>query len=368
MQRKWEQRFEVYAGEYPVPAAEFRRRMAGDLPADFDVQANAWMTGVARATEAIATRKASQLAIEALASMLPELLGGSADLTGSNLTNWKASRTVGRNEGGNYVHYGVREFGMTAITNGLALHGGYIPFGGTFLVFSDYARNGLRMAALMRLRSIFVFTHDSIGLGEDGPTHQPVEHAMSLRLIPNMAVWRPCDLLETAVSWRAAVERRDGPTSLLLSRQNLPAQRDDGDRAGLAARGGYVLVDAPTGEPDLVLIATGSEVTLAIKAKEILSGQGVSVRVVSMPSTTVFDRQDLAYRRSVLPDGVKRIAIEAGATALWWKYVGLDGAVIGMDGFGESAPASALFPHFGFTAERIAETARLLVHSAHGLS
>jgi transketolase len=366
MQRKWEQRFEVYAGEYPVPAAEFRRRMAGDLPADFDVQANAWMTGVARATEVIATRKASQLAIEALASMLPELLGGSADLTGSNLTNWKASRTVGRNEGGNYVHYGVREFGMTAIINGLALHGGYIPFGGTFLVFSDYARNGLRMAALMRLRSIFVFTHDSIGLGEDGPTHQPVEHAMSLRLIPNMDVWRPCDLLETAVSWRAAVERRDGPTSLLLSRQNLPAQRDDGDRAGLAARGGYVLVDAPTGEPDLVLIATGSEVTLAIKAKEILSGQGVSVRVVSMPSTTVFDRQDLAYRRSVLPDGVKRIAIEAGATALWWKYVGLDGAVIGMDGFGESAPASALFPHFGFTAERIAETARLLVHSAHG--
>lgn len=368
MQRKWEQRFEVYAGEYPVPAAEFRRRMAGDLPADFEVQANAWMTGVARATEAMATRKASQLAIEALASMLPELLGGSADLTGSNLTNWKASRTVGRNEGGNYVHYGVREFGMTAIINGLALHGGYIPFGGTFLVFSDYARNGLRMAALMRLRSIFVFTHDSIGLGEDGPTHQPVEHAMSLRLIPNMDVWRPCDLLETAVSWRAAVERRDGPTSLLLSRQNLPAQRDDGDRASLAARGGYVLVDAPTGEPDLVLIATGSEVTLAIKAKEILSGQGVSVRVVSMPSTTVFDRQDLAYRRSVLPDGVKRIAIEAGATALWWKYVGLDGAVIGMDGFGESAPASALFPHFGFTAERIAETARLLVHSAHGLS
>lgn len=368
MQRKWEQRFEVYAGEYPVAAAEFRRRMAGDLPADFEVQANAWMTGVARATEAMATRKASQLAIEALASMLPELLGGSADLTGSNLTNWKASRTVGRNEGGNYVHYGVREFGMTAIINGLALHGGYIPFGGTFLVFSDYARNGLRMAALMRLRSIFVFTHDSIGLGEDGPTHQPVEHAMSLRLIPNMDVWRPCDLLETAVSWRAAVERRDGPTSLLLSRQNLPAQRDDGDRASLAARGGYVLVDAPTGEPDLVLIATGSEVTLAIKAKEILSGQGVSVRVVSMPSTTVFDRQDLAYRRSVLPDGVKRIAIEAGATALWWKYVGLDGAVIGMDGFGESAPASALFPHFGFTAERIAETARLLVHSAHGLS
>lgn len=368
MQRKWEQRFEVYAGEYPVAAAEFRRRMAGDLPADFEVQANAWMTGVARATEAMATRKASQLAIEALASMLPELLGGSADLTGSNLTNWKASRTVGRNEGGNYVHYGVREFGMTAIINGLALHGGYIPFGGTFLVFSDYARNGLRMAALMRLRSIFVFTHDSIGLGEDGPTHQPVEHAMSLRLIPNMDVWRPCDLLETAVSWRAAVERRDGPTSLLLSRQNLPAQRDDGDRASLAARGGYVLVDAPTGEPDLVLIATGSEVTLAIKAKEILSGQGVSVRVVSMPSTTVFDRQDLAYRRSVLPDRVKRIAIEAGATALWWKYVGLDGAVIGMDGFGESAPASALFPHFGFTAERIAETARLLVHSAHGLS
>jgi transketolase len=366
MQRKWDQRFEVYAAEYPVLAAEFRRRMAGDLPADFEAQANAWMTGVARATETVATRKASQLAIEALAPILPELLGGSADLTGSNLTNWKASRTVGRNDGGNYIHYGVREFGMTAIMSGVALHGGYIPFGGTFLVFSDYARNGLRLAALMRLRSIFVFTHDSIGLGEDGPTHQPVEHATSLRLIPNMDVWRPCDLLETAVCWRAAVERRDGPTSLLLSRQNLMAQPDSGDRANLAARGGYVLVDAPTGEPDLVLIATGSEVTLAIKAKEILAGRGVSVRVVSMPSTTVFDRQDLAYRRSVLPDRVKRVAIEAGATALWWKYVGLDGAVIGMDSFGESAPASALFPHFGFTAERIAETARLLFHSAHG--
>ena len=363
MQRKWEQRFEAYAGEYPVLAAEFRRRMAGDLPADFEAKANAWMTGAARATETIATRKASQFAIEALAPMLPELLGGSADLTGSNLTNWKACRTVGRDNGGNYIHYGVREFGMTAIMSGVALHGGYIPFGGTFLVFSDYARNGLRLAALMRLRSILVFTHDSIGLGEDGPTHQPVEHAMSLRLIPNMDVWRPCDLLETAVSWRAAVERRDGPTSLLLSRQNLPAQADSGDRASLAARGGYVLVDAPTGEPDLVLIATGSEVMLAIKAKEILTGQGVSVRVVSMPSTTVFDRQDLAYRRSVLPDRVKRVAIEAGATDLWWKYVGLDGAVIGMDRFGELAPASALFPHFGFTAERIAETARLLLCS-----
>jgi len=364
IQRKWKQRFEAYASEYPVLAAEFLRRTAGDLPADFKARADAWIMSAGSTTETVATRKASQLAIEALAPILGELLGGSADLTGSNLTNWKASRAVSRNEGGNYIHYGVREFGMAAIMNGVALHGGYIPFGGTFLVFSDYARNGLRLAALMRLRAVFIFTHDSIGLGEDGPTHQPIEHATSLRLIPNMDVWRPCDLLETAVSWRAAVERRDGPTSLLLSRQSLPAQPSGDDRAELAARGGYVLQDAPTGEPDVVLIATGSEVWLAIKANGILAGHGVSARVVSMPSTTVFDRQDLAYRRSVLPDGIKRVAIEAGATALWWKYVGLDGAVIGIDRFGESAPTSALFPHFGFTAERIAETAWLLLKSA----
>jgi transketolase len=337
--------------------------MVGDLPEDFAARADAWVTGVARATDAVATRKASQLAIETLAPMLAELLGGSADLTGSNLTKWKASRTVGREVGGNYIHYGVREFGMVGIMNGVALHGGYIPFGGTFLVFSDYARNGLRLAALMRLRLIFIFTHDSIGLGEDGPTHQPIEHATSLRLIPNMDVWRPCDLLETAVSWRAAVERRDGPTSLLLSRQNLPAQLSHANRADLATRGGYVLEDAPTGEPDIVLIATGSEVVVAMKAKEILAGRGIWARAVSMPSTTVFDRQDLAYRRWVLPNGVKRVAIEAGTTALWWKYVGLDGAVIGIDSFGESAPGSALFSQFGITAERISETAGVLLES-----
>jgi transketolase len=251
----------------------------------------------------------------------------------------------------------VREFGMAAVMNGIALHGGYIPFGGTFLVFSDYARNGLRLAALMRLRSIFVFTHDSIGLGEDGPTHQPVEHAASLRLIPNMAVWRPCDQLETAVGWKSAVERRDGPTCLLLTRQNLPAQGGGTERADLVARGGYVLADAPGGKPDVVLIATGSEVPLAIKTKDTLAARGIAARVVSMPCTSLFDAQGVDYRRSVLPDGIRRIAIEAGVSDPWRKYVGLEGAVIGLDRFGDSAPAAALFEHFGFTAEHVADVA-----------
>jgi transketolase len=367
-QHDWERRVVAYAVDYPAEAAEFQRRMARELPANFEAHVAEWIYGAARAAQSVATRQASQLVIEALAPVLPELVGGSADLTGSNLTNWKASRAVGRHRGGNYIHYGVREFGMTAIMNGMALHGGFIPFGGTFLVFSDYARSGLRMAALMRLRAIFVLTHDSIGLGEDGPTHQPVEHASSLRLIPNMDVWRPCDLLETAVAWKSAIERLDGPTSLLLSRQTLSPQPDLGDRASLAARGGYVLADGPGEKPDVVVIATGSEVTLAMSAREMLSAQGLSVRVVSMPSTTVFDRQDTFYRRSVLSDGVRRIAVEAGVTSFWWKYVGLDGAVIGIDSFGESAPAAALFRHFGLTADRIAETACALCDEMAALS
>jgi transketolase len=360
-QQDWERRFEAYAAAYPTEAAEFRRRVAGDLPADFAARADAWITDVAKAPETVATRKASQKAIIGLTAILPEMLGGSADLTGSNLTNWPGCRSFTRDEGGNYIHYGVREFGMTAVMNGVALHGGYIPFGGTFLTFSDYARNGLRMAALMRLRSIFVFTHDSIGLGEDGPTHQPIEHAASLRLIPDMDVWRPCDHLETAVAWRCAVERRDGPSSLLLSRQNLPAQPGGTERAQLIARGAYILAEAKNGKPDVLLIATGSEVAHAMEAHNLLAERGIAARVVSMPSSTVFDRQDPAYRASVLPPGVRRVSIEAGSTAGWWRYVGLEGAVIGIDRFGESAPAPALFEHFGFTAERIAETAEVLL-------
>ena len=362
-QRDWEQRFEAYARQYPVEAAAFRRRIAGELPPDFDTQAQAWIARAAASTASVATRKASQMAIEELASMLPELLGGSADLTGSNLTNWKACRSVGPGVPGNYIHYGVREFAMVAIMNGITLHGGYLPFGGTFLVFSDYARNGIRLAALMRLREIFVFTHDSVGLGEDGPTHQPVEHAASLRLIPDLDVWRPCDVLETAVAWRSGIERRDGPTCLLLSRQALPAQPGGEPRAALAARGGYVLADAGR-SPDLVLIATGSEVALAMGARDRLADRGIAVRVVSMPSTTLFDRQDAGYRSMVLPKGVRRISIEAGVTAGWWKYVGLDGAAIGIDRFGCSGPGPALLTHFGFTIDNITEVALALL--AHG--
>jgi transketolase len=355
-QRHWEERLDAYTKAEPDAAAEFRRRMAGDLPADFTARTAAWIADAATSTGAFATRKASQMAIEAMAALLPELLGGSADLTGSNLTNWKSCRSVRRGRAGNYVHYGVREFAMVAVMNGIALHGGHIPFGGTFLVFSDYARNAIRLAALMRLREVFVFTHDSIGLGEDGPTHQPIEHAASLRLIPGLEVWRPCDVLETAVGWRAGIERRDGPTCLLLSRQALPAQPGGEARAALAAKGGYVLADGDRA-PDVVLIATGSEVSLAMGAREHLAERGIAARVVSMPSTTVFDLQDAAYRRSVLPDGIRRLALEAGVTAGWWKYVGLDGGVIGLDQFGESAPAAELFGHFGLTAAKVAEAA-----------
>jgi transketolase len=306
--------------------------------------------------ETIATRKASQNALEVLVPALPELVGGSADLAGSNLTMVKASKAVGREGGGNYLFYGVREFGMGAVMNGLALHGGFIPYGGTFLVFSDYMRNSLRMAALMGLRSIYVFTHDSLGLGEDGPTHQPIEHAASLRLIPNLEVWRPCDALETTVAWTAAIERRTGPTALLLSRQNLPFVARNEPVTDRIQNGGYVLADAPGAKA--VIIATGSEVQLALGAQKLLD---FPVRVVSMPSTSVFDRQDEGYRASVLPKGLPRVAVEAGVTDYWRKYVGLEGAVVGIDRFGESAPAPELFKHFGFTPENVAKAARSIV-------
>jgi transketolase len=308
----------------------------------------------------MATRKASQDAIEALAPLLPELLGGSADLAGSNLTLWSGSRAVTRDKAGNYIHYGVREFGMAAIMNGVALHGGFIPYGGTFLTFSDYCRNALRMAALMRIRSLFVFTHDSIGLGEDGPTHQPVEHLASLRLIPNMDVWRPCDTVESAVAWAAGLERIEGPTSLVFSRQNLPFQARTSSQVDDIRRGGYVLAEPDT-MPRAILIATGSEVALAIAAQEQLSAAGVAVRVVSMPSTTGFDRQDASYRDLVLPSTLPCVAIEAGVPVLWHKYVGRRGIVIGIDRFGVSAPAAELFTHFGFVPERVVDAVTTLL-------
>ncbi|WP_374621797.1 transketolase [Pandoraea sp.] len=356
----WNERFAAYRSQFPAEAAEFERRMKGELPGNFKSAAAALIAKTNEKAETVATRKASQLAIEGLAAVLPEFLGGSADLTGSNLTNWKASKAVRANaEGvqfGNHINYGVREFGMSAIMNGVALHGGYIPFGGTFLTFSDYSRNALRMAALMKLRSIFVFTHDSIGLGEDGPTHQSIEHVSSLRLIPHMDVWRPCDTTETAAAWVAAVERHDGPSSLVLSRQNLPfVSRDDAQIADIR-RGGYVLRDVPN--PQIVLIATGSEIELALKGADALAAEGIAVRVVSMPSANVFDRQDKAYRDCVLPRGVPRVAIEAGVTAYWHKYVGLDGGVVGIDTFGESAPAGVLFKHFGFTVDHVVATVK----------
>mgnify|MGYP002622030376 CR=1 FL=1 len=359
LQEDWRQKFAAYAKQFPAEAAEFERRMRGDLPSAWQEKLRELVAGIDRKAETIATRKASQNAIEALGPLLPELIGGSADLAASNLTLWSGSKPIGRESGGNYVFYGVREFGMCAMMNGMALHGGIIPYGGTFLVFSDYARNALRMAALMKLRTVFVFTHDSIGLGEDGPTHQPVEHAASLRYIPNMDVWRPCDAVETAVAWSAAVQRREGPTSLLLSRQNLPHQARSAAQIDAIARGGYVLAD--TEQPRAVIIATGSEVALAMGAHKALKDAGIAVRVVSMPSSTVFDRQDTAYRASVLPSGLPRLAVEAGVPDFWRKYVGLEGGVIGLDRFGESAPAGELYTHFGFTVERVAAAVKDLV-------
>ncbi|MFZ3036111.1 MAG: transketolase [Rugosibacter sp.] len=348
----WQAKFAAYAQAHPGLAAEFTRRMAGDLPGGWHAHVADVLAGLNAKAETIATRKASQNSIEAFAAKLPEMLGGSADLTGSNLTNWSGSRSVTRDGGGNYIHYGVREFGMAAIMNGLALHGGFIPYGGTFLMFSEYARNALRMAALMKQRAIFVFTHDSIGLGEDGPTHQPVEQIATLRMIPNMETWRPCDTVETAIAWAEAIERRHGPTSLAFSRQNLPFMPRDAATQANIRRGGYVLAEAQ-GVLNVVLIATGSEVDLAIKAQAQLAAEGIAARVVSMPCTNRFDAQDEAYRNSVLPQGVVRVAIEAGVTDGWYKYVGLDGAVIGIDRFGESAPAGVLFKTFGFTVENV---------------
>ncbi|MDR3410780.1 MAG: transketolase [Formivibrio sp.] len=355
----WNQKFAAYADEFPEFAAEFKRRMAGELPTNFaDTVAKAIAETDAKA-ETIATRKASQNAINLLAPHLPEFLGGSADLTGSNLTNWKGCVSLTK-DGGNYISYGVREFGMVAIMNGITLHGGLRPFGGTFLVFSDYARNALRMAALMKTNSIFVFTHDSIGLGEDGPTHQPVEHVSTLRYIPNMNVWRPADTVESMVAWSHAVEQSETPSSLIFTRQNLQFQVRNAEQIAAIRKGGYVLRDC-AGTPQLVLIATGSEVDLAVKAAEQLAAEGVLARVVSMPCTNVFDKQSAEYKAEVLPQGVKRIAIEAGHPDFWYKYVGLDGAVIGINRFGESAPAGLLFKYFGFTVENVVAKAKDLL-------
>lgn len=354
----WNEQFAAYQAQFPQKAAELSRRMQNALPADFDAVVAAAIAACVEKKENIATRKASQNAIQALAASLPEFLGGSADLTGSNLTNWKESIPVRANQAGNHINYGVREFGMSAIMNGIALHGGYLPFGATFLTFSDYSRNALRMAALMKIRSLFVFTHDSIGLGEDGPTHQSIEHVSSLRLIPNLDNWRPCDTVESMVAWAQAIKRVDGPSTLIFSRQNLPYQERSAQQIADIARGGYVLQDAPDGKAQAVLIATGSEIELAVKSAAELAQQGIAVRVVSMPSTDVFDRQDTAYKASVLGKGVPRIAIEAGVTSFWYKYVGLEGAVVGIDTFGESAPAPVLFKYFGFTVENVVAKVR----------
>ena len=357
----WNRRFAAYAIAHPAEAREFKRRTSGALPPEWPAMRAALVDGTLTKAETIATRKASQNTLEALGPKLPELIGGSADLAASNLTMWGGSKPVQRAAPGNYLFYGVREFGMCAIGNGLALHAGLIPYVGTFLVFSDYARNALRMAALMQQRVIYVFTHDSIGLGEDGPTHQPVEHAATLRLIPHMDVWRPCDTTETAVAWACALERNDGPSALLLSRQNLAFQQRDNATVAAIQRGGYVLAEASGGNPALIIIATGSEVALAVDARKQLEAGGVRVRVVSMPSTSVFDRQDATYRENVLPRGVRRLAIEAGVTDYWRKYVGLEGAVIGLDRFGESAPAADVFKLFGFTVDNVVARAKTLL-------
>ncbi|KGK57431.1 MULTISPECIES: transketolase [Xanthomonas] len=361
-QAEWEQLFDKYSKQYGSEADELTRRSHGELPADFIAKADAYIAKAQEDGQTIASRKASQLAIEAFAPLLPELIGGSADLAHSNLTLWKASKSVATDDpDANYVYYGVREFGMTAIANGLALHGGFIPFDATFLVFSDYARNGVRMSALNPAHAIHVYTHDSIGLGEDGPTHQPVEHLASLRYIPNNDVWRPGDAVESAVSWKAAITRKDGPSCLIFSRQNLQHQPRSAEQIKLIERGGYVLADAEGGTPDVILIGTGSEVGLAVEAKKTLDAAGLKTRVVSMPSTDVFDRQDAAYRESVLPKAVrKRVAVEAGVTGFWRKYVGLDGDVIGIDTFGASAPADQLYAYFKITAEHVVQAAKAL--------
>ncbi|MDV5142743.1 transketolase, partial [Chimaeribacter arupi] len=352
-EQAWNEKFAAYEKAFPELAAEFTRRVNGELPANWAEESKKFIAQLQANPAKIASRKASQNALEAFGKLLPEFLGGSADLAPSNLTMWSGSKSIGDDAAGNYIHYGVREFGMTAITNGIALHGGFLPYSATFLMFVEYARNAVRMASLMKIRNVFVYTHDSIGLGEDGPTHQPVEQLASLRVTPNMSTWRPCDQVESAVAWQYAIERNDGPAALIFSRQNLAQQeRTDAQLANIA-RGGYVLKDCD-GTPELILIATGSEVELAVGAYEQLSGEGRKVRVVSMPSTDAFDKQDAAYRESVLPKAVSaRVAIEAGISDYWYKYVGLNGDVVGMTTFGESAPAEKLFELFGFTVENV---------------
>ncbi len=359
---QWEELLEAYVAEYPDLADELLRRLSGELSADWAEKSEAFVQAAQQAGETIASRKASLNTLNGYGPLLPELLGGSADLTGSNLTKWSGCTDVdGTNANGNYLHYGVREFGMSAIQNGIALHGGFIPYGATFLTFSDYARNAVRMAALMKLRNIFVFTHDSIGLGEDGPTHQSVEHVSSLRLIPNLDVWRPCDAVESAVAWKYAVENESTPSALIFTRQNVQHQPRTADQVAAISKGGYILKDCE-GEPQVILMATGSEVELATTAADVLAAEGVKVRVLSMPCTDLFDRQDMAYKESILPASVTaRVAIEAGSTSLWYKYVGLQGAVIGLDRFGESAPAKELFEYFGITAEKLVEAAKNLI-------
>ncbi|EKK3981223.1 transketolase [Cronobacter sakazakii] len=358
VEASWNEKFAAYQEAYPELAAEFNRRMGGEMPENWQQVTQEYIEKLQAEPAKIASRKASQNALNVYGPVLPELLGGSADLAPSNLTIWSGSTSLKEDPAGNYIHYGVREFGMTAIANGIAHHGGFVPYTATFLMFVEYARNAARMAALMKARQIMVYTHDSIGLGEDGPTHQAVEQLASLRLTPNFSTWRPCDQVETAVAWKAAIERHNGPTALILSRQNLAQIERSPQQLKDMARGGYILKDAG-GKPDLILIATGSEVEIAVQAAEKLRGDGVAVRVVSLPSTDVFDAQDEAYRESVLPSDVSaRVAVEAGIADYWYKYVGLKGAIVGMTGYGESAPAEKLFPYFGFTVENVVEKAR----------
>ncbi|EGQ9844590.1 transketolase [Vibrio cholerae] len=358
----WDEKFAAYAAAYPAEAAEYKRRVAGELPADWEAATSEIIANLQANPANIASRKASQNALEAFGKLLPEFMGGSADLAPSNLTMWSGSKSLTAEDfSGNYIHYGVREFGMTAIINGIALHGGFVPYGATFLMFMEYARNAMRMAALMKIQNIQVYTHDSIGLGEDGPTHQPVEQIASLRMTPNMSTWRPCDQVESAVAWKLAIERKDAPSALIFSRQNLAQQPRSAEQVANIAKGGYILKDC-AGQPELILIATGSEVELAVAAYEQLSAEGKAVRVVSMPSTDAFDKQDAAYREAVLPAAVtKRIAIEAGIADFWYKYVGFGGRIIGMTSFGESAPAGELFKLFGFTTENVVKQAKELL-------
>ncbi len=358
----WDEKFAAYEAAYPELAAEFKRRVNGELPAQWEEKASQIIADLQANPANIASRKASQNALEAFGAILPEFMGGSADLAPSNLTMWSGSKSLTADDAsGNYIHYGVREFGMTAIMNGIALHGGFVPYGATFLMFMEYARNAMRMAALMKVQNIQVYTHDSIGLGEDGPTHQPVEQIASLRLTPNMSTWRPCDQVESAVAWKLAIERKDAPTALIFSRQNLAQQERNEEQVANIARGGYILKDCE-GKPELILIATGSEVELAVNAAAELTAEGKKVRVVSMPATDAFDKQDAEYRESVLPSDVTaRIAVEAGIADFWYKYVGFEGRIIGMTTFGESAPAGELFKMFGFTTENVVNTAKELL-------